>query len=115
MSLGGKRPGAGRKPGGARVPGSGRAKGTPNKKTIELLEIWERLQYDPAEALGKLLPTLEPEKQADIHLKLMPYKYPTRKAVEHTGKDGEALTLQAQPMTVEDTLKLVDFVRKGGK
>lgn len=75
----------GKKPGSAKT--GGRQKGAPNKKTVELLELWQTLKYDPAKALLEILPGLDDDKQADVHLKLMEYKYPKRKAVELSGPD----------------------------
>ena len=80
----------------------GRQKGTPNKKTVALLEMWDELKYDPAHALNVLLPELEPKQQADIHLKLMEYKYPKRKAVEISGPDSGPLDVSSS-----DTKELV--------
>lgn len=91
--------------GGPRVPGSGRQKGTPNKRTQELLELWEQFGYDPAKALNVLLPELPPEVQANVHLKLMEYKYPKRKAIEHTGSNDEPL--MSDVVAFEDKFKFM--------
>ena len=88
---------------GGKTPGhikaGGRQKGTPNKKTLELLEVWESLGYDPAYALHHELPLLEPEQRAQIHLKLMAYKYPQRKAIEHSGPNGLAIDVNMSEKT----------------
>lgn len=96
------------KPGDKKPEASGRQKGTVNKKTQILLDIFEEADYCPAVELLKILKgekvgekfiLLEDDKIADIHLKLMEYKFPKRKAIEHTGKDGEKL------FTYEEYLK----------
>jgi hypothetical protein len=71
--------------------GSGRKAGTPNKKTELLLDIFEAKEYCPAEKAIELLISgkIDPEKELDAHLKLMEFKFPKRKAVEHSGpNDG---------------------------
>jgi|SRR6185437_457708 len=75
------------KPGDPRPPNSGRKKGKPNKKTEALHELLLASGLEPVENLKRLLPTLEPEKQADVYLKLLEFIYPKRKAVEITIED----------------------------
>lgn len=60
----------------------GRKSGTPNKKTALLHEALEAQGLDVPGRLAKLLPQLEPEKQADVLLELMSYLYPKRKALQ---------------------------------
>lgn len=75
----------------------GRVAGTPNKKTTQLLELFDMHDFCPGESLLKLVRDEEkqqefiPQELANIYLKLMEFKFPRRKAVEHTGKDGEDL------------------------
>lgn len=70
----------------ARVKGTpktgGRQKGTPNKRTRELNEIFESINFNIPERLAAIIPALPLEKQADVYLKLMEFQYPKRKAVE---------------------------------
>lgn len=82
------------KPGRKRPEGSGRKAGTPNKKTQVLLDIFEAADYCPAvellkilkgEKVGEKMIALEDKEIVDVHLKLMEYKFPKRKAVEHSG------------------------------
>lgn len=79
--------------GQAKTPGSGRKAGTPNKKTEILLEIFEANEYCPAEEAVKILKDpkslLDDKDKISAHLKLMEFKFPKRKAVEHSGpNDG---------------------------
>lgn len=70
---------------------AGREKGTPNKKTELLLDIFEANDYCPADKVIKLLLSgkIDPEDELAAHLKLMEFKFPKRKAVEHSGpNDG---------------------------
>lgn len=70
---------------------AGRKKGSPNKRTLALQELWDTFNYDPARALQELLPKLEYEAQANVHLKLMPYKYVQKRAIELSGPNGEPI------------------------
>ena len=56
----------------------GRKKGTPNARSIHLLEIFQRFNYDPAENILTLMEELPPKEQIDVSLHLMPYLYPKR-------------------------------------
>jgi len=60
----------------------GRKKGTPNKKTIELKEFFDSVDFCIPEEISKTLPSLEPEKKVEVLLKLMEFIYPKRKALE---------------------------------
>lgn len=102
----------------------GRTKGTPNKTTQDLHEIAERLECNPFEvllhyakgdfkALGYeehqsmvtksgevvMVLTITPELRQKSAKDACEYLFPKRKAIEHTGKDGEKL------FTYEDYLK----------
>ena len=71
--------------------GAGRPKGALNKRTIELTELFEKLDYDPALAVVELLQkskSLDDKSKAYIHLELMQYKYPKRKAIQHSLDEG---------------------------
>lgn len=102
-------------PGKPRPENAGRKKGTPNKKTTNLLEIFDKYNFCPAESLLRDLTDpevdskLNPKEIADIKLKLMEFKFPRRKAVEHTGADGADLFTQllkevdgSEEKTIED-------------
>lgn len=90
----------------------GRRKGTPNKRTQEFIDVLQRRKFSPADALidvyRKALRSYEaghgsssgdgPDmtfKYLEIAQKaaseLMQYRFPKRKAIEHTGADGEPL------------------------
>jgi hypothetical protein len=104
----------------------GRTPGTPNKKTIALKSITEALGLDVPKRIAELLPQLDPAKQVDVLLNLMSYIYPKRKAVEHSGLEGQPIIIQqtrislrkliADPQTfaalemVEQKLKVVGDV-----
>ena len=77
------------KPGHKRL--GGRQKGTPNKKTQALIDILDSLKFDPVRKIYELLPSLDEWQQTQVCLDLISYLYPKRKAVEHTGADGEAI------------------------
>lgn len=105
---------SGFKPGQPKPANSGRKAGTPNKSTQEMLAVFEEFRYDPARALCELLPELEPSQQAMVHLKLMEFKYPKRKAVEVTGADGGAIEVTpVVPATNEERLALVKAIKGG--
>lgn len=74
-----------------RHPEAGRKAGQPNKKTELLLDIFEANDYCPAERAIAILVSgkLDPETELNAHMKLMEFKFPKRKAVEHSGpNDG---------------------------
>lgn len=73
-----------------RPPNAGRKKGTPNKATLSLQQVLESHGVNPADKLLDLLPQLEPAKQADVHLRLMEFIYPKRKALETASPDEAA-------------------------
>lgn len=62
----------------------GRKKGTPNRRTQELKDLFESINFNVPEEIRKILNELEPEKKADILIKLLEYIYPKRKAVDVT-------------------------------
>ena len=74
--------------GQARAPTAGRKKGTKNRATRNLEELFNELGYDPADELHKLVvdPATDTALRTRINLELMQYKYPKRKALEHTGE-----------------------------
>ena len=105
---------------GGKTPGhlkaGGRTKGTPNKETLDLLEIWATMDYDPARAINVLLPLVSPEKHLEVHLKLMSYKYPQRKAVEHSGPDGAAIDVKSSEVApiVQHWVKMMTGLQDEG-
>lgn len=85
------------KPGDKKPENAGRKPGTPNKKTTQLLEIWAEYDFCPAEEILKILNNESlrsqylPKELTDLLEKLMQYKFPKRKAIEHTGQGGADL------------------------
>jgi hypothetical protein len=64
--------------------GSGRKRGSRNKRTTDLNDVFERLDFNVPEQIVALLPELPAEKRVDTMLELMNFVYPKRKAVENT-------------------------------
>ncbi len=60
----------------------GRKKGTPNKKTQELQEFFNSVDFSIPEVIMKILPSLKSDKQIDVLLKMMEFVYPKRKAID---------------------------------
>ncbi len=91
---------------GERVPGSGRKKGVPNKQTAEILEIMQKHNFNPAEALlycyreaekillyrkqhGNLSGALcAIDRMEAAAGELAQYVFPKKKAIEHSGEVG---------------------------
>ena len=65
----------------------GRKRGVPNRRTLELTEQLAELDFDPVAALVKIAkdPATSTELQIRCITEIMPYCFPRRKAVEHTG------------------------------
>jgi hypothetical protein len=72
-------------------PGSGRKKGTPNRITREAAERLEDLGCDPIEGMARLAGDTKntPELRGRMYAELAQYVYPKRKAVEHSGAEGQ--------------------------
>ncbi len=75
----------------------GRQKGTPNKKTVALQEIAERLDVDPFEILllyakGDFITLglcgVTSSERLKAAIEAASYLHPKRKAIEHTGEMG---------------------------
>ncbi|MDA8791913.1 hypothetical protein N9N67_01635 [Bacteriovoracaceae bacterium] len=92
-----------------KVPGSGRKKGTPNKKTKNLEEIVEALNYNPFETLlhianGKEEATNGKEISLEVQFKALKevctYLYPKRKqiSVEYSKDSIEDVILKAKTL-----------------
>lgn len=62
----------------------GRQLGSPNKRTLMIQDALYKLGCDVPKSIVELLPSLSPDKKADVLLDLMSYLYPKRKAVELT-------------------------------
>jgi len=76
----------------------GRKKGTPNKRTQDVMERLKELNCDPIEGMAKIakIAMTEGEEQdlqlaGQMYKELAQYIAPKRKAIEHTGLDGESL------------------------
>ena len=88
----------------------GRQKGTPNKPGQQAAEILASLNCDPIEGMARIAmdPKHSPELRGKMYSDLARYVYPQRKAVEHSGAEGERLTPlvlhvhQAGARTAED-------------
>jgi hypothetical protein len=65
-----------------RPRGSGRKPGTPNKKTVQLKEFFDKAKFNIPERILEILPQLPISKQADLLVGLMAYVYPKLKNVE---------------------------------
>ncbi len=64
----------------------GRAAGTPNKRTLEAIEVFGEYDFCPLEKLLERLksPGISDELFTSTCLKLLDFKFPKRKAVEHS-------------------------------
>jgi len=74
----------------------GRQKGTPNKPGQQVAELLESLGCDPIEGMARIAmdPSHSPELRGKMYSDLARYVYPQRKAIEHTGEDGNALHIR---------------------
>lgn len=97
-------------PGSPKPPHSGRKKGTPNRQTRLLDEILAAANVEPVKAIMELLPHLEPKQQVDVHLELMGYLYPKRKAVEFNVPAEKPLF--AGVVTPELVLRAIEAARR---
>lgn len=73
----------------------GRQKGTPNKKTAELKQMLESIPgwKDPLVFMGEIVSddAADDDMRFQAAKELGNYLYPKRKAIEHTGADGDAI------------------------
>ncbi|TVQ79817.1 MAG: hypothetical protein EA369_04020 [Bradymonadales bacterium] len=79
--------------------GGGKA-GTPNRRSVELEEIFGDLDFNLPNYLVGLLPQLSPEKQAEVCLGLMPFLYPRRKPTEAPKPDSR--------MSIADLVRMIE-------
>jgi hypothetical protein len=66
----------------------GRKKGTPNKASMPIAEICEKLGCNPAEVLIEFCSHKNPIYRLQASKELANYLYPKRKAIEHSGEIG---------------------------
>lgn len=86
----------------------GRQKGTPNKATLEVAQKLAAWGYDPFKGMVKLAtdPSVAPDIQARMHSELAQYIAPKRKAVEHSGPNGDAIE-HAIDLTAREAMQSV--------
>lgn len=83
-------------PRGGFRPGAGRKDGTKNKRTKEIGELLDSLNCDPISGMVQIAQNkkIEVGIRARMYAELAGYRYPKRKAVEHTGPAGEPVSLR---------------------
>jgi hypothetical protein len=118
-----------------KLPNSGRKKGTPNKNTQDVMALcdrlgcnpieimarfaindWEGLGYDSPDTVVGYSKTAQPLKQQRITEKmrldaaseLAGYLIPKRKAIEHTGKDGDPIQVETLETFLKRTSQIED-------
>jgi len=71
----------------------GRAAGTPNKRTQHAAEILGDLGCDPLRRMAEIAESAETplDLRCKLYTDLAQYVHPRRKAVEHSGPDGDAM------------------------
>lgn len=79
----------------------GRAKGTPNKKTQTLQEMCAAHNYDPIQAMIDIArdENADPAMRMMAHKEVAQYVYPKRKALEHSGPEGEQINVVIKDYT----------------
>lgn len=75
----------------------GRKAGTPNRATLHVQEILDRLKCDPVTIMATIC--MDQNNPAELRAKmaaeLCQYIYPKRRAIEHSGPDGGKIPLEA--------------------
>lgn len=83
----------------------GRVKGTPNKRTQDVIERLKALNCDPIEGMAKIAAQAMSDGElplaGQMYKELAQYVAPKRKAVEMTGKDGEAIQTERTILIVD--------------
>jgi hypothetical protein len=103
------------KPGQPKPLGSGRKIGVPNKRTQDLQEVLDSCDLDVPRRLVELLPSLTPEKQADLLMRLMDFLYPKRKAIEQSialDAHRENLSILSDEEIRSEINKLIELAQK---
>jgi hypothetical protein len=82
----------------------GRKKGSLNRATRNLVEFFEKIDFNLPEEVIKLLPELSPKERANLYLKLMEFIYPKRKAqeIELSGQEQNPVSIQVNFVSPED-------------
>ena len=71
-----------------------RTKGSTNMRSRSIKEVLLQRGIDPLEIMAVVMDeATEPKLKLDAAAKLAPYLYPTLKAIELSGKDGEAIQI----------------------
>ena len=82
---------------GTRPKTGGRKKGTPNKRTQEIAEKLLEIGGDPLEAMAEIAASYHKEgdraQAFKCYSEIAPYIHAKRKAIEHSGPDGEEFKL----------------------
>ena len=73
----------------------GRKAGVPNRATRTAEEIMARLGCDPIEGMVRIAEDTanDPALRGKMYAELAKYRHPQRRAVEHSGPDGDAIRL----------------------
>jgi hypothetical protein len=103
---------------GVKPPGSGRKAGTPNKRSQEMLETFDRIvakHGDPLEALAEM--AFDPNHPLDIRKDcmkdLVQYGYAKKKSVEISGPNGQPLEVRFQ--LIEQITGLIEKLNTAAK
>jgi hypothetical protein len=92
----------------------GRKKGTPNKINSEVAELIKASGKDPFQTMIDLLDHQEAHIRLSAAKELAQYVKPKRKAIEHSGPEGQPIAIEAMPVTNEDRKALLEDA-KGDK
>lgn len=99
--------------GSPKTPGSGRKPGTPNRATQTLLEKCEANGLDVFEALIELAMTdVNPDKRFEKMMKIAPYLYAQRRAVEVTSEIDVRLIERVKELEALPDAELKKIVEK---
>ena len=103
---------------GVKPEGSGRKKGTPNKRSAEVQETFDRIvakHGDPLEALAEMAfdPNHDLLVRKDCMKELVQYGYAKKKSVEISGPNGQPLEVRFQ--LIEQITGLIEKLNAGDK